>query len=198
MARSLNHRRAVRLMAGIAELTAGMFLGVDLRKAPGLSDVFGMAADAERGDFGQFRFCARGVVGMLRKRAVAGFAVDVGVDAFCLGLGDIGVAAFAGVMAGVGDRARGDFADGIAAKMAVAAEAVWDERTAENEEKNQADDEDRSHAKEMGNVLQLDHKCACPPQKLIERSFIICRGTQNYRAWVTHPYDGGHEEGSNQ
>ena len=79
---------------------------------------------------------------------------------------------FAGVVTSVNDGARGDFGKGIAAKMAVTAEALRDERAAKDEDKNQADGKDCGHAKEMGNVLQLDHKCACQPQKCIERSFI--------------------------
>ena len=72
----------MRLVAGIAELTAGMLLGVDLRKTLGLGDVFGVAANAEMSDAGELGFYARGIVGVFGQRAVAGFAVDVSVDTF--------------------------------------------------------------------------------------------------------------------
>ena len=69
-------------MACIAELTAGMLLGVDLRKTLGLGDVFEVAANTKMSNIGELGFYARGIVGVLGQRAVAGFAVDVSVDAF--------------------------------------------------------------------------------------------------------------------
>src|SRR5215467_13078994 len=73
---------------------------------------------------------------------------------------------FAGVVTSVNDGARGDFGKSITAKMAVTAEALRDERVAKDEDKNQANGKDCGHAKEMGNVLQLAHKCACQPRNV--------------------------------
>ena len=74
--------RAVRLVAGVAELPPGMILGVDLREALRFGDIFGMAADAEMCDVGFLRRDASGIVGVFRQRTVAGFTVDVRMDAF--------------------------------------------------------------------------------------------------------------------
>ena len=153
-------------MAGIARLTSGMLLGVDLRKALGLGDIFGMAADAETGDIGLLRRHAHGIFGMFCERAMAGFTVDASMHAFCLGIGNIGMAAFARLVAGVNDGPRADFRNRIAAKVAVAAKAFRHERTAEDEEKKQSDDENRGHAKEMSDVSHLNHKMGLPTSKM--------------------------------
>lgn len=160
----MNQARVVWLMAGVAELAAGMLLGVDLREALRLGDVFGVAADAEMGDVGFLRLHARGVVGVLGERAVAGLTVDVDVRAFRFGIGDVGMAGFAGVMAGINDGTCGDFGDGVAAKMAIAAKAFGNEGTTEDKEKNHADSEDGGHAKEMVDVLQFEHEVPATPQ----------------------------------
>jgi len=144
-------------MAGIAKLAAGMLRNIDLREAGGLGDIFGMAADAEMGDIGQLRRHAGGILGMLGQGPVACLTVDVGMDALCLGVGLFRMTVPARLVAGIVNGPRGDFGKGIAAKMAIATEAFWNESTAKNEEENQADCEYGGHAEKMADVLQFDH-----------------------------------------
>ena len=69
-------------MTGGAELSAGMFFGVDLGKALRFGDIFGVAADAEEGDVGFLWSESGGVVSMFCEGSMTGFAVDVGVRTF--------------------------------------------------------------------------------------------------------------------
>lgn len=160
-------------MTGVAELPAGMLFGVDLREALRFGDVLGMAADTQMGDVGLLGCHARGIFGVLRERAMTGLTVDVGVNAFGFYVGLVGVTAIASLVARVGDWTRGDFCDGVTPEVAVAPEALRNEGTAEDKEKDQADEENGGHAKEMGNVLQLGHDVACSAaKKSVERSFL--------------------------
>ena len=134
-------------MTGIAKLTAGMLLGVDLGEALGLRNILGMTADAQMGNIGLLRRHACGIFSMFCKGAVAGFTVDVSVYAFGLRFGNVGMAVFAGLVAGVNDWPCADLGNGISAKMPIAAEALWDEHAAEYEEKNQPEGENHGQAK---------------------------------------------------
>ncbi len=147
----------MRLVAGVARLTAGMFSGVHLGEALRLGDIFGVAADAELSDIGKLRGDAGGIVGMFGKGTMAGFAIDMGVDAFGLGVRFFGMAAFAGLMASVTKGMGSDFGDGVAPEVAIAAEALGDEGAAEDEEENEAGEENPGHAEEVGDVLEFDH-----------------------------------------
>src|ERR1017187_5041631 len=101
----------MRLVTGLAGEAAGVLVGVDLREAFGFGGAGRVAADAE--DCGvELGWGDRGVVGMLRQRAMAGFAVDVGVLAGGLDGQDVGVAGLAGLVAGEVGGGGGDFADG--------------------------------------------------------------------------------------
>jgi len=121
-------------MAGVAQLSPGVFLSVYLRKALGLGNIFGVTANAKMGDVRLLRGQGGGVVGVPGERPVAGFTVDVGVNAFRFGVGDIGMAAFAGLVAGVSNGARGDFADGVTTVGAIAPETLRNEGAAKDQE----------------------------------------------------------------
>src|SRR5262249_15868316 len=157
-AASLLHAGAMRLMTDVAERSAGVFLGVHLGKAGGLGAVFRVAADAEMRDVGQLGLHGDGIVGVFGQWTMAGLGVDVGVHAFCFGIRPLGMAPFTNLMAGVDDGTRGDFTEGITAIVSIAAETLWDEGAAKDEEEDQAERKDRSHAEEMDSVLQL-HRC---------------------------------------
>jgi hypothetical protein len=72
------------------------------------------------------KFCGSdgGIVGVLRERAVTRFTIDACVLACVLGIGDIGMAGCARVVAGKVNRVRGDLANGGGAVMAVLAKAA--------------------------------------------------------------------------
>jgi len=136
----------MRLMAGVAELPARMFLGVDLREPHRLSDIFGMATNAKVSDIRLLRRNATGIVGVLCQGAMAGLAVHVSVHTLRFGIGDTRMAPFTGLVAGVNDGPRSDFRYGIPAKMTIAPEALGNEGAAKDEEEEQADEENRGHA----------------------------------------------------
>ena len=98
----------MRLVAGVAGRAAGVLGGGYLRKALRLGGVLFVAAAAEVGDIGQFGNVRRGIVGVLRQRAMARFAGDVGVFAGGASLGFVVVAHHAGVLPGVGDGVGAD------------------------------------------------------------------------------------------
>jgi hypothetical protein len=158
------------LMADVAELAAGVLLGIDLRESLGLGDILGMAADAEMGHIWLLRRQALGIVGVLCERTMTGFAVDADVNAFGFGVGHVRVAPIACFMARVGDGARCDFGESVPPEVAITPKALGDESAAKDEEEDQADEEDCGHAEEMGDVLQLDHERARQPQKY--RTFV--------------------------
>ena len=148
----------MRLMAGIAELAAGVFLRIHLGKALRLGDIFGVTPDAELGDVGELRSNAGGVFGVLGEGAVAGLAVHMRVHTFRFGVGLLRVTPFTSLMTGVGDGTRGDFAEGVTPEVAVAAEAFWNKGAAQKQEESQAEEKNDGHTEEMRDVFERDHR----------------------------------------
>ena len=144
-------------MAGVAKLPPGVFLSVYLRKALGLGNIFGVTTNAKMGDVRLLRGQACGVIGVLGERPVAGFTVDVGVNAFGFGVGDIGMAAFAGLVAGVSKGTRRDLADGVTTVVTIAPETFRNEGAAKDQEEDQTQDENTGHTEQVGDVLKLNH-----------------------------------------
>jgi hypothetical protein len=147
----------MRLVAGVTELPSRVFCGIDLRKIVRFGDIFRVAANAEFGDVGKLRRHARGIVGVPREGSVAGFTVDMSVDTSCLDVCFFGVAAFAGLVARKVDGQGGNFGEGVATEVAVAAETFGDECGSENQEEYQANEEHGSHAEKVRDVLNLNH-----------------------------------------
>ena len=143
----------MRVMTGVAELAAGMFLGIHLREVLWLGDIFGMAANAQMYDIGLFWFETGGIVGMFGERPVACLAVDRSVDTVSFGVGDVGVTALADLVTGIGDRARSDLRQGVAPVMTVLAKTLREESAAQDDKENQANEENRGHAKQMRDVF---------------------------------------------
>lgn len=128
-------------MAAIAEHAAGVFGGGHLGEPFGFGRVLFVAAAAEVGDVGQHGFVGGGIVDMLCLRAVACLAGDVGVFAGGAGFPFVFVAEQAHVLAGEGD---GPLADGIeraGAIVAVPAEVLGYDGSANNEKKTEPGDE---------------------------------------------------------
>lgn len=144
------------LVTGLAGNAVGVVGCVDLREALRARGAGGMAADAEDGGVGLTRIDGR-IVGMFSQWTVAGFAIDVRVLAGTFGLGDVGVAGFAGLMAGEVSGVGGDFGNGVAAVVSELAEAVRDDGGAQHEEEKRTDRVDCSESKEMTRVPEDLH-----------------------------------------
>lgn len=160
----------MRVMTGVAELAAGMFLGINLWEALRLGDIFGMAANAKVCDVGLFRPEIRGIVGVFGERPVAGLTVDLNVSTVSFAVGHVGVTALAGLVTGVGDRARGDFRQGVAPIVTVLAKTFGEESAAQDDKENQANEENRGHAKQMRDVFERNHSLVDRPDDLNEGS----------------------------
>lgn len=144
-------------MTVAAKLPPGVLLGVYLRKTLWLRDVLGMASDAKMGNIWLLGRHARRVVGVLCQRAVAGLAVHVRVHTLPFGIRNIWVASLAGFVARISDWPRGNLSEGVPTVISILPKAFGKVRAAEDEEQDQADQEDPGHAKQMNNILELDH-----------------------------------------
>jgi len=123
-------------MTALAELAAGMSLGINLREALRLGDIFGMAANAKVCDVELFRSETAGVVPVFVERPVAGLAVDLSVDTVSFAVGYIGVTALAGLVTRVGDRMPRDLRQGVAAVVTVLAKTLREESAAQDDKEN--------------------------------------------------------------
>ena len=123
-------------MTVLAELAAGMSLGVNLREALRLGDIFGMAANAKLCDVELFRSETGGMVPVFVERPVAGLAVDLSVDTVSFGVGYIGVTALAGLVTRVGDRMPRDLRQGVAPVVTVLAKTLREESTAQDDKES--------------------------------------------------------------
>ena len=119
-----------------------MIGGNNLRKGLGLRRIRLMAADAEYGRIEFFGGHGSRIIRVLGKRSVAGLAIHVRVLAIFFLLENVGVAAFAGLMAGKINWTSGNFRQSIAPVVAVLSEAFWDEKAPDHEEQQDAGDED--------------------------------------------------------
>jgi hypothetical protein len=134
-----------------------MLIGVDLREAFGFGGAGGMAANAEDCCV-EFRGSDGGVVGVFGQGAVASFAVDVGVFAGGFGGEDIGVAGFAGLMAGKVDGFGGYLGDCGSAVMAILSEGPGHDEVADHEKHREGDDEEKGKSKEMSCIFEAIHR----------------------------------------
>ena len=97
-----------------------------------------------------------GIVGVFGLGSVAGFAGDDDVLALLFLIDHVGMAGLADIVAGVGDRAGGDFGDGGAAIVSVLAETVGDDEGTQADEGNQGDGHDDREPDEVFDVLEQD------------------------------------------
>ncbi len=99
----------MRLVAGIAGKSGGVFRGSDLRETPGLGRVGLMAADAEYGGIELGGYHRSRVVGVVGQRSVTGFAIHMRMLAILFLVDNVGMASFASLVAGKIDGPGGDF-----------------------------------------------------------------------------------------
>lgn len=95
-------------MAGSAGESGGMIGGGDLREIFGLGAIGFVAAGTKDGGVELRGDDVAGISGVLCRRAVTSFAGNVDVPALLFQVDDIGMAGFAGFVAGEGNRPGGD------------------------------------------------------------------------------------------
>jgi len=116
------------LVAHIAGGSARMLRRDDLRKLLRFGDVRFVATGAKHGGL-QFRRLDRDrVFRMLGQRPMARLAVNSRMPSFLFQFEHVGMARLAGLVAGKGNRTRGDFGDCVAPVMAVLPKAARDEK----------------------------------------------------------------------
>jgi hypothetical protein len=99
---------------------------------------------------------------MGRLGAVAGLARDVGVASGGADFGLIVMAHHAGVLSGIGDRARADHIESGGPVVAVLAEAFGDDGGADDEEEAESGEEDQGRADEVPGVTHDTFQTATP------------------------------------
>lgn len=144
-------------MAGIAGKSVGVVGGNDLRETLGLGRVRLMAAHAEHG---RIEFGGRhraGIVGVFGQRTVAGFAIYVRVLAISLLLEHVGMAGFAGFVAGEIDRPGCDFRERVAAIVSVFAETLRHQKASEDQKQEYAGSEHSCQPEKMSRISEGIH-----------------------------------------
>ena len=141
-------------MASVASESAGVIGGDDLRECPGLGAVGFVAPGAEDRCVELRRLDRARVVGVFGLRSVAGFAGDHDVFAEFFLIDNVGVAAFANIVAGVRNRAGRGFRDGRSSVMAVLAERLRDNGSAQNDEGGDRDDDHSGQTDQVFRVLK--------------------------------------------
>jgi hypothetical protein len=86
-----------------------------------------VATGAKNAGIGQHGFYRTRIVGVLPLRAVACFAIHIGVPAYFLNVENVGVAGLASFMSGVDDGQSGDLSEGIPAIVAIFSETFRNE-----------------------------------------------------------------------
>ena len=131
-----------------------MLCGRDLGEGFGLGAVRFVAAGAEDGGV-ELRGChGGGIVSVLGLGSVAGFAGDNDVLALLLLIDHVGVAGFAGTMAGEGNRPGRDLGEGGATIVAVLAKTTRHDGGAQHNEGNQRDQHHGGEPHEVFYVLE--------------------------------------------
>jgi len=149
----------VRLVAGVAEYTAGMLDRDYLREASGLGSVLFVTAAAEVGHVGEHRFVRRGVIGMVGLRAVAGFAGDMGMFAGRARFALVFMTHEAHVLAGENEGFRPDQVQSLRPVMAIFSESFRHhggadgQKQAEAEKKNYCWTYQMARVPEQANLL---------------------------------------------
>jgi len=152
--------RIVGLVAGVADHTARVSGGFDLRKALRFRLVLLMAPAAQVGDVGQLGNVRRRVGGMLRQRAVARFTGHVQVFASGRGLGLVRVTKNAGILSGESDRVRADEFERAGPVVPILAECLGDDGATDGKEDSQSGDQDDSRPGQMSGIAkQLAQHC---------------------------------------
>jgi hypothetical protein len=134
-----------------------VFDGVHLRKVFRLGEALLMATNAKDGGV-QLDWCHRSrIVGVGRERPVAGLAGYAFVHALALHIQHVGMTAFADLMPGIANWQSCDLSYGIGAVMTVAPKAARYQKTSQCQERNQPNQENCCHAKQVSRILEDLH-----------------------------------------
>jgi len=178
-------------MAGVASQPAGMLGSYDLREPLRLGAVFLMTARANDRRI-EFRRLNARIFGMIRECAMARLAGNHDVLPSLLFVGDVGVAGFASLVAGVNDRLGRYLSDGGATKMPVLTKTLGNDGCAQNYKRRKCDQHDRGQPDQVFYVLEQ----ARLPGNAIRITLLDSCTSQGLRSTmieVTEDCDGGHE-----
>ena len=131
---------------------------------------------------------------MLGLRSMTGLAGDTSVAPGFFHIQDVAVAIFTDFVASIRNRLGRDFLEGVTPKMAVETKALRDKDAPENKEKNQPQEEESGHTKEMIDVFESNHGLLDRPNYSNVRSYSV-QTYASYRAGVTHGGDAAHTRG---
>ncbi len=129
----------------------------DLREALGLGRVGFMAAHAEHRRIELGGRYGTGIVCVFGQGTVAGFAIHVRVLAIFFLLEHVGMAGFAGFVAGEIDRPGCDFRKGIAPVVSVFAETFRHQKASEDQEQEYAGSEHSCQSEKMSRISEGAH-----------------------------------------
>lgn len=129
-----------------------------MRECFRFGDVGLVTADAQhsRVEFGGLHRAR--IVDVFREWPVARLAVDVHMLAALLLFQDLGMAVFAGPMAGKVHRASGDLGDGVSAVVSVLSETLRHKRRTHSQKHQATNDENNGQSKEVPGVFEGIHK----------------------------------------
>lgn len=138
-----------------------MLVCVDLWKALWFCSADGMTLDTKFRRI-KLRGLNRGIVRVLRKRTMAGFAIDVGVLAGLLHLEDVRMAGFAGIVAGEVDGTGSNFSNGGSTVVAVLPEALRHHEVPDHKKQRESDYEQECEPEKMSCIFEKAHRINFP------------------------------------
>ena len=141
-------------MAGVAGQASRVICSRNLGEGFGLGAIGFVAAGAEDCGVEFGRGHGGGIVGVAGLGSVAGFAGDDDMLALLFLIDYVGVAGFAGVVAGEGDWPGRDLGDGGASIVAVLAETARNDGGAQDDEGHYRDQHHGGEPDEMFDVLE--------------------------------------------
>jgi len=151
---------AMRLVTGVANHSARMVGRYHLRKSLRLGDIGLVAADAQyrHVNFGWLK--RGGVVRVFREGTMTRLAGDPCMDALALQVVHISVATFASQVSREYHGTRCRIRYGCATIEAVLTEAARHKDSAQDQEQDDPDHEDRGHAEKVPSIFEICHRCS--------------------------------------
>src|SRR5450631_924430 len=97
---------------------------------------------------------------MFRQWSVARLAVDVHMLAALLFFQDVRMTVFASLVAGIVHGTGGDLRYGVSSVVSILSKTLRHKKRAHPHKRQAADDENRSHPKQVPRIFEDIHKCA--------------------------------------
>lgn len=149
-----------------------MFIGLDLGEALGFGRAGGVASCTEHGAVGFLRDHRGWIGGMIRERSVASFAVHMNVFAMVLGIGDIGVAFFARLVARKFHLPGGDVVNGRSAIVAVLTERFGNYESANAQKHKESQYKESREPEEVPSIFKKIHQAVSEGAEIPQRRFM--------------------------